>query len=286
MSEQSHVKKENDPMISKFQESIMKFEDLNRKVKDFGGSLDSLTDKVDNIHQDHQKHKQMILGEYSKQSSLIGGLSLSQDIHKEFTEGNKTAIKEIQKHLGTHSQTQDMLRIQIENLESKQQGYVKEISFHLLQDQFQHLIKNFNDSQSKLSDSHNDIKNQQGQISKSNVDISQSLSELKSKIDDLDVRQGANSRRLDLFKDSVDRDIDHHKVYTTKFIDEKISSIPSPKMPDNSSQIIDLKSQFEGARLDAANSKLRSENSEKKIQILERKIEQLQLLIDKQKLGS
>lgn len=278
---QEHI----DFMVTKFQETIKKFDDLKELMSKLHIFINDMSLKVSTNQNEHDKLAQSFMS-FSENSSSAHMTS------KDRIDTTVRAINELVKRHESLSNDNVNLSSAINSLniwQCKIDSQMKSFLNHTYYDVLNSRI----DSQKKESDTQN--ASHQAAINES-ILAHGNLKNIVSQISD-DLNRHANVANS--ANDLANTAAQHYSVLKNKLneglaslsnsidstIDKKISAIPTPSIPDYSAQIKAVETQHEPIRFDAANAKLRSENTEKKLFLLEKKVEQLQLVLDKLKLG-
>ena len=286
MSEQSKPIEPSDPIVTKFQEAIYKFESLAAKVEPLIQILADLSGKNVALQSGLELANQAI-------SALTNKVDSSNSLSTNKFQGYTSLISDLQNNydfvrhnLIAFGNDIDAFRKQIPAIEDKLTSFVTPAHLALhsnridsLQTSFHGAILEIHQAMKDVLQAHKNLKDQVSQVAadlnihaNSAKTITDSVKNLSDKINSVSLTSTTAYHDL--------------KGQLSQEFDKKLDAIPKPSIPDVTAPIKEMQSKFEPARLDAANANLRSENNEKKITILEKKIEQLQLLLNKAQLGS
>ena len=278
---QEHI----DFMVTKFQETIKKFDDLKGMVSKLYVLTNDLSLKVSTNQSEHEKVVQSV-------KSIAENSYSAHSLSKDRVDANVSAIVSLkndideEKKLSTEIVLNHVkLNNRIAYLETKAHTYLNPDHLAPLTRRMNEcedfielnaksVLKGFKDT----SQAHVNLKDQLTQVS---ADL-ETYSKCAKTTHDL---AGSAHEKCEKISQNVRDSIASMGRLCEDAIDKKIKAIPVPSIPDYSAQIKAIESQHEPIRFDAANAKLRSENTEKKMFLLEKKVEQLQLMLDKLKLG-
>lgn len=268
-------------MVKKYQDTMAKYDEVSEIVSSNSNSFLELSQSLNNLYSKNDSQMSMLT---SLKSKLEGGVTeifsllekAKESVNSLSSQHNDVKNNIFSINTDVHSVKDDLYKCV-----SKQENFSLKNETEKLSKDLQILKQ---DVCEKI-DSHKNIQNTlQDQI----FNIKSFLDVLKN-----DVSECLNSytQTLDSLK-TLSQSVESHKSSIASLItnmgdalrnemDEKISCIPIPEIPNIDDAKNELMKKIEPAVLDARNANLRSSNNEGKITLLEKKLEQAQLILQK-----
>jgi hypothetical protein len=280
------VQTQIDFIVSKFQDSMSKFEalvqvnkDISKENADLKSSVSNLESKFTSLaidfssfivaHSDSVKAQSKVNEHFDKlqmnQTSING--VFRKDIENVVSECGKLKEKteEILKTLPTLSYKIELVDIKYSSIPGQ--------------------IAKLDDSANFCQSEAIKLKDMILQDKSIIIDV-KNLSE-KNSLDALSIAKNFSefSQKTSSSIDELKKTQVYFQEAIPKVIDQKIAEIPKPVIPNIEEVKKAFQNQLEPVSLDAKNSALRSVNTESKLHILEKKIEQLKLILDQLTIG-
>lgn len=275
-----------DYMVSKFQDSIAKFESLvndNKKLtkenEDLRSSVKNLELKFDSMAVDIksiiQSHASSIKAQSLKNSEIdkihedhVNSFSMIKNsISSVFTECLKSKEK-----VDVFLKMIDELSGKIDSVDGKYSVISDEIS--KINDLALYCKAELTQNSSTLKNHQNVYSNLSDSLAKFEANLLGYKKEFKDFVD-------KNSGFVSVLKEKIADAVGDSYKYT----DKKVSEITIPEIPSLEDAKKAFQNQLEPVSLDAKNSSLRSINTDSKLHILDKKVEQIKLILDQLTIG-
>ena len=271
-----------DFIVRKFQETVKIAQDLKSELEKTNKSLTEVRDEISSLGISGNSVSALIAEMDKKHSSLKGEMNFSLDGLLKSVAEFKSNIKELSLKSGEQDSLNAKCQTFLQLIKKESEAFVSKKVLSEFVESFEkslassmqfplRLAKEISGLQEKHLTHEKEIFSQAEKIDEYATQINSRLDSLKFDV----------SSKIAVLETSVFNMVSTYQSAINAYVNDQISKIPQPVIPNLDDAKKQMKSQMEPVSLDARNSLLRSVNNESKITILEKKVEQLQLVLNK-----
>jgi len=271
-------------VVTKFQEGMIKFEELKEQVTQVFTFLKDISLDVAMLKADHDKLSGLNQDTAKSTNESIRSLTGNIGNITQVLDRTGFAIGDINNKFGHIQGKISEINGQISQISEKNKGFALNEDVLSIKNNVKSLYEDMNNKLNTYQENQKDLLETQLHCSKSLEVVSSDLTELQKRVYITENKEKELSVNVALSKEYTSICFSKLQDNLLNYIERQIDGIPQPVIPslDDAKKVMEEK--LVPAALDAKNANLRSANNEHKILILEKKIEQLQLLLNKQQI--